>query len=130
MADLTAYLSNPTGTVHPAYQQSALAPAAPEYAVGDVLVASAYRTLVLGIRDSHVQTKYLDGVVDRIVAASSGEPPRAEREGEGWSHLLSGPAGLASPRLKQGKGEQRLIPLVPELARYTGVMGAAAERRW
>lgn len=130
MADLAAYLADPKGKVHPAYQRSALAPAAPEYAVGDVLLASAYRTLVLGVRDTYVQSKYLDGVVERIVASTIGESPRPERAGQAWSQLLAGPGGLNSPRLKQGKGDQRLIPLVPELARYTGVMGAAAERRW
>jgi hypothetical protein len=130
VADLTAYLADPTGKVHASYQQSALAPAAPEYAVGDVLLSSAYRTLVLDVRDTYVQSKYLDGVVDRIVATSTGESPRPELAGEAWSQILAGPGGLASPRLKQGKGDQRLIPLVPELARYTGVMGAAAERRW
>ena len=130
MADVGAYLADPTGKVHPAYQRSALAPAAPEYAVGDVLLASAYRTFVLNVRDTHVQSKYLDGVVDRIAGAVGGETPRPERAAEAWSQLLAGPGGLASPRLRQGKGDLRLIPLVPELARYTGVMGAAAERRW
>jgi hypothetical protein len=130
VAELAAYLADPTGKVHPAYQGSALAPAAPEYAVGDVLLASAYRTLVLGVRDTYVQPKYLDGLIERIVSATNGEPPRPDRAGEAWSQLLAGPGGLASPRLKQGKGERRLIPLVPELARYAGVMGAAAGRRW
>ena len=130
MSDLAAYLADPTGKVHAAYQRSALAPAAPEYAVGDVLLASAYRTLVLGIRDSFVDAKFRDGMLDRIVAAAGARPHLAERAGEAWSQLLAGPGGLASPRLKQGKGNPRLIPLVPELARYTGVMGSAAERRW
>jgi hypothetical protein len=130
MADLPAYLADPTGKVHPAYQRSALAPAAPEYAVGDVLLGSAYRTLVLKVRDTYVQSKYREGMVERIVAATGGDAPRPELAGEAWTQILGGPGGLASPRLKQGKGDQRLIPIVPELARYTGVMGTAAERRW
>lgn len=130
MADLHAYLESPTNKLHVAYAQSALAPAAPEYSVGDVLLASAYRALVLEVRDSHAQSSWLDKLPERIAIATGGTAERMALAGESWTQLLNGQGGLAAPRLEKGKDEGRLIPFVPELARYTGFLGDAPDRRW
>jgi hypothetical protein len=115
----------PTKTRHPVYDDSMLYSTAPEWSTGEVLLASAYRRLILGVSESDVD---LDNI-DRIPAAM----PEGTGGLEVWSRLLTQRGGIASP-LKHGQysslASRQLMPLVPSIARIAGVLGKRPRSRW
>lgn len=98
------------------YQSSVLFPVAPEYSTGEVLLAGAYRRLVLGIRDQEVDR----ADIDRILL---GAPDKPELHA-----LIELPNGIRSAVPKKDRGNKQLMPLVPEIARYAGVLGQPRNR--
>lgn len=108
-----------------AYVASMLSTTAPEYSTGEVLLASAYRRLLLGVSESEVS-------LDNISRAREAMPSSVGGP-ETWSSLLLEPGGIASP-LRSGQrsplAPRQLMPLVPSIGRVAGVLGQRPRSRW
>lgn len=115
----------PTKNRHPVYDDSMLYSTAPEWATGEVLLASAYRRLILGVSESSVELDNIEQVPAAMPAGTGGP--------ETWSRLLTQRGGIASP-LKHGQysslASRQLMPLVPSIARVAGVLGKRPRSRW
>ncbi len=102
---------------HERYRESILAPVAPEWATGEVLLSGAYRTLILGVPESRVDR--------RDIARLPSSLPHTHV----WSELLTHRSGFHSPpSKKETLGLPQLMPYVPEIARYAGVLGQPRSR--
>jgi hypothetical protein len=102
---------------HERYRDSILAPVAPEWATGEVLLSGAYRKLLLGVSESSVDRRQLQSL--------SNDLPRPAL----WADLFAHAAGLQSPPSKKEMlGLAQLMPYVPEIARYAGVLGQPRHR--
>ena len=114
-----------TKTRHGSYESSMLYTTAPEWSTGEVLLAAAYRGLILGVSESAVD-------LEDISRASAAMPVSAGGQ-EVWSRLLRERGGIASP-LRHGQysptASRQLMPLVPSLARIAGVLGKRPRSRW
>ncbi len=110
---LSNFISAPGGKAHPAYESSALWPVAPEWTTGEVLLAASYRTLLLGVSEATVDRADIEGLRSRMPID------------EPWEALLGRASGLASPPLgrERRQSEPQLMPFVPQIARYAGVLG-------
>lgn len=120
---LSEFWSNPGKKVHQAYDKSILAPVAPEYATGEVLLGGAYRALVLRIPDRDVDPEKIDTLPGRL------------GDDAAWEQLLLAPGGLASPPLQGERVKTRplrqLMPLVPAISAYSNVRGKKTGRdKW
>ncbi len=127
------FLVSPSGRTHTAYAASILLPVAPEYSTGEVLLASAYRRLITGDTDAAVNLEDIDGLPDRLAKEVATIDPRIDRESfrQAWTDLILAPGGLVSPTPRGAQGSRRLkqlMPLVPELARVSGVLGKVRNR--
>jgi hypothetical protein len=115
----------PTSERHPAYAGSMLYTTAPEWSTGEVLLAAAYRGLLLDVRESAVDLENISRVSDAMPAAVGGR--------ETWSRLLTERGGIASP-LRHGQyspmASRQVMPLVPSVARIAGVLGKRPRSRW
>jgi hypothetical protein len=115
----------PTKSRHPVYDESMLYSTAPEWSTGEVLLASAYRRLILDVSESEVNLDNIDQV-PALMPEETGGP-------EAWSRLLTQRGGIASP-LKHGQysslASRQLMPLVPSIARIAGVLGKRPRSRW
>lgn len=115
----------PTKKRHGAYESSMLYTAAPEWSTGEVLLAAAYRALVLGASESAVDLENISRASVAMPAAVGGP--------ETWSRLLTERGGLASP-LRHGQysptASRQVMPLVPSIARIAGVLGKKPRSRW
>jgi hypothetical protein len=102
-----------------------LYPPAPEWSTGEVLLAAAYRRLILGVPESEVRLDNIDLVPDLM--------PQEIGGAESWSRLLTQRGGLSSP-LKHGQysslASRQLMPLVPSIGRIAGVLGNRPRSRW
>lgn len=98
---------------------------APEWSTGEVLLASAYRRLVLGISERFVDLGNIATMPTLMPEEVGGEPL--------WSALLLQRDGIASP-LKHGQSSptatRQLMPIVPATARIAGVLGKRPRSRW
>lgn len=102
---------------HERYRDSVLVPVAPEWATGEVLLSGAYRKLLLGINEAGVDRRELQDLPGRLQRPSL------------WSELFTHPSGLQSPpSKKETLGLWQLMPYVPEVARYAGVLGQPRNR--
>ncbi len=102
---------------HERYRDSILVPVAPEWATGEVLLGGAYRKLLLGVPESVVDRREISGLPSNL--------PRPSL----WSDLFSRTSGLQSPpSRKETLGLPQLMPYVPEIARYAGVLGQPRNR--
>jgi hypothetical protein len=102
---------------HERYRDSILVPVAPEWATGEVLLSGAYRKLLLGVGESGVDRRELQDLPGKLP-----RPPL-------WLDLFSHPSGLQSPpSKKETLGLAQLMPYVPEIARYAGVLGQPRNR--
>lgn len=131
MSNIDRFRSNPTGRVHQAYESSVLLPVAPEYTTGEVLLASAYRTLLTGERDAVVDLADIDRIPAAVAQAASEADPRVDRSAfrEMWEPLVFEPGGLKSPTPSMGGARyKQLMPLVPQLSRVSGVLGTRRSR--
>ena len=90
----------PSKTRHPVYESSMLYTAAAEWSTGEVLLASAYRGLLLGVGESDVDLENIMRARD-MMPASVGGP-------ELWSQLLVERGGIASP-LRHGQVQSSRI---------------------
>lgn len=107
-------------SVHPSYRDSILAPVAPEYATGEVLLGATYRKLLLGVSEASIDLSRINALAGYLDPADA------------WQDLLRTPGGLGSPPLG-GQGSNpppQLMPLVPEIGRYAAVLGERPRRRW
>lgn len=115
----------PTSERHGAYAASMLYTTAPEWSTGEVLLAAAYRGLLLGVRESAVDLEDISRVSEAIPPLLGGR--------ETWSRLLAERGGIASP-LRHGQysptASHQLMPLVPSIARIAGVLGKRPRSRW
>ncbi len=122
---LAEFEAAPTKGRHPAYEGSMLYTTAPEWSTGEVLLAAAYRRLILGVPESSVDLDDIDQVPAAMPLAIGGP--------ETWSQLLTQRGGIASP-LKGGQysslASRQLMPLVPSVARIAGVLGKRPRSRW
>lgn len=101
---------------HPAYRESVLMPVAPEWTTGEVLLAATYRKLILKVSEKNVDREQIsDYLLTKL-------EPRAM-----WNDLFTLPGALRSPRPRKDPLPQ-VMPLVPELARYSGVLGKPRSR--
>jgi hypothetical protein len=114
----------PTKNRHPVYDDSMLYSTAPEWSTGEVLLAAAYRRLILGISESSVNLDNIEQVPSAMPAETGGP--------ETWSRLFIERGGIASP-LKHGQysslASRQLMPLVPSVARIAGVLGKRPRSR-
>src|SRR6266566_6978981 len=122
------FLDDPTGRGrgernHPSYDNSILATVAPEYSIGEVLLGSAYRGLLLMRAERDVDLEKIDGLPD-IFSHDLGGPGL-------WRTLLKQEqGGLASP-VRGGQKTIRLpqlMPLVPQIAYHACVLGRVRSR--
>jgi hypothetical protein len=122
---LAEFEASPTKSRHPAYEGSMLYSTAPEWSTGEVLLAAAYRRLILGVSESSVNLDNIEQVPAAMPTAIGGP--------ETWSQLLTQRGGIASP-LKHGQysslASRQLMPLVPSIARIAGVLGKRPRSRW
>lgn len=117
--------AKPTEKRHPVYEASLLYPTAAEWSTGEVLLAAAYRRLLLGITESVVDLENIVRTPPLMPAAVGGR--------EVWMPLLTERGGIASP-LRHGQfsptASRQLMPLVPTVARIAGVLGKRPRSRW
>jgi hypothetical protein len=122
---LAEFEKAPTKIRHGVYDDSILFSPAPEWSTGEVLLASAYRRLILGVSESDVDLGHIEQVPSLMPQAVGGP--------EVWSRLLTERGGLMSP-LKHGQysslASRQLMPLVPAIARIAGVLGKRPRSRW
>lgn len=106
------------------YRNSSFDPPAPEYSVGEVLVGAAYRGLNLGIHENRVE---LDAAEDLPIKLAE----KSKLSEEEWRQvLLDVDRGLGSPPFRKQPAKLTPIsPFVPEIGRYSCVLGTA-DRRW
>src|SRR5215212_9093161 len=111
------FKQDPSKHRHKAYENSLFSTVAPEYATGEVLLGSAYRMLLLGMRDSEVDLEH--------VPAVPGQVPQGFGDIALWDELLFGPGGIDSP-LRGGQYgsalSRQLMPIVPPVARTACVL--------
>jgi hypothetical protein len=123
--ELSKFESAPTRERHPVYEESFLHTTAPEWSTGEVLLAAAYRGLVLGVSESAVD-------LENIARTPARMPPRTGGP-ETWARLLTERGGIASP-LRHGQyspmASQQLMPIVPTIGRIAGVLGRRPRSRW
>jgi len=108
---------------HPEYDKSCLSIGVqPEYATGDVLLASCYRVLQLAaISESEVDLEDVNHLPEEL------DTPQAP--GALWEYIFHN--GLRSPvRLgeRMARPLPQLIPLVPALGHFSGVLGRPRSR--
>jgi hypothetical protein len=122
---VSEFETSPTKNRHPVYEDSMLYSTAPEWSTGEVLLAAAYRRLILGVPESSVNLDNIEQVPAAMPAGTGGA--------ETWSQLLTQRGGIASP-LKHGQysslASRQLMPLVPSIARIAGVLGKRPRSRW
>lgn len=122
---LSEFESAPTRKRHPVYEESFLYTTAPEWSTGEVLLAAAYRGLVLGVSESAVD-------LENIARTPALMPPRTGGP-ETWARLLMERDGIASP-LRHGQyspmASRQLMPIVPTIGRIAGVLGRRPRSRW
>ena len=102
----------------PAYAKSILAPIAPEYTTGEVLLGASYRKLLLGRTDAEVDLEQIPTMTAQLA------PPTV------WPVILW-PGALSSPvRGGQARTHElpQLMPLVPRIAAYACVLGKRRSR--
>jgi len=119
MTSLARFTESPWRADHPSFQQSDLAVRpAPEYASSEVLLSALYRRI--GLSDVGEKSVPVNGrdLLKRVKAGKV--PPSAALSSEEWSRVLQG--SLESPKLPNQSNKRflQLIPLVPEVARYSG----------
>ena len=120
---IAAFEASPSSVKHEVYKNSLLDIAASEYSEGEDLLGSAYRGLLLGIKDRNVNGLDIKEIPARITDAQGGH--------ELWHSLLLAEGGLASPeRMQKRSGIPELMPIVPKIAFYAGVRGGSKRRRW
>lgn len=132
------FQARPTGEVHPAYEGSVLSPVAPEYTTGEVLLAAAYRRLLLGERDTDVHLEDIRGLADALSARAheiDAALPNEARAAfhDAWAEIATRVGGLASPAPGGQTATTRLpqlMPLVPQIGRFAGVLGKYGRSRW
>ena len=118
---LLDFRQNPFKNSHSQYNKSCLSIGVqPEYATGDVLLASCYRALRLVNRqESEIDLEQIDSL--------PGELTSEDGEFDMWKFLFE--EALRSP---ERRGESRplpqLTPLVPSLGAYSGVLGRRRSR--
>lgn len=137
MAGLGPFLDRPTAEVHSSYGASILSPVAPEYTTGEGLVAAAYRTVLLGIRDRDVDLETITGLPNQLSEAAIragsdlGSPEASAAFLESWRDLVNAPGGLLSPTPSGSAARlPQLTPLVPRIAHRSGVIGKFGRGRW
>jgi hypothetical protein len=117
--------SEPTKKRHPSYEGSLLYTTAPEWSTGEVLLAAAYRRLVLGVNESTIDLENIARTPALMPAGVGGR--------DVWMPLLTERGGIASP-LRHGQfsptASRQLMPLVPTIARIAGVLGKRPRSRW
>jgi len=128
--NLNEFLNDPTGKTHQSYKQSMFTFEAAEYATGEVLLASAYRKLLLDLRDASIDLAMLSQLKDNL--------DRAFVQVDHWfssanlaQTLMFDAGGVASPQKSGQQGLQplrSLMPIVPEIARHAGVLGRVRSR--
>src|SRR5262245_58560362 len=121
--NLAEYKQSPTRERHEAYDASMLSGAAPEYSTGEVLLASLYRSFLVGVNEGSVDLDNIKHVHESMPAELGGP--------ELWSRLLQGQGGIASPFRSGQKGplvSRQLMPIVPSIARIGGVLGRPRSR--
>lgn len=121
---LREFAETPTDS-HRAYTGSVLDWVAPEYSTGEVLLAASYRKLLLGKRDAEVDLEDIHALPRRLVEVMPEIPATT------WAAVLGSRGGIRSPSLRGQKGSvplPQLMPLVPEVARYAGVLGRKRSR--
>lgn len=122
---VSEFQTSPTENRHPVYEDSMFYSTAPEWSTGEVLLAAAYRRLILGISESSVDL----GNIEQLPAAMPADLGGPET----WTQLLTKRGGIASP-LKHGQysplASRQLMPLVPSVARIAGVLGKRPRSRW
>src|SRR5690242_19984164 len=122
--NVTQFQSAPTKERHPAYEASMLSGTAPEYSTGEVLVASVYRRLLLGVTESSVDLANIKQAQESMPAAVGGP--------DLWARLFMARGGIRSP-FRHGQfgplGTQQLMPLVPSVGRIAGVLGKRPRSR-
>ncbi|OJW38482.1 MAG: hypothetical protein BGO50_12230 [Rhodanobacter sp. 67-28] len=99
---------------HPAYDGCVLIPASPEYTVGDVLIGSVYRALLLDTPDSKIDLNKLADLPSKL------------GDEVAWRHILQ--RALKAPARFKGEKWEDIIPLVPRLAAHGAVLGAQRNR--
>jgi hypothetical protein len=123
--NVAEFKSDPTKQRHAAYNNSLFSGVAPEYATGEVLLGSAYRLLLLGMRDSEVD-------LDHVTQLPADVPP-AYGSVDLWKALLLAPGGIESP-LRGGQYgsalSRQLMPIVPPVAVTACVLGKKPRSRW
>jgi hypothetical protein len=119
------FKKDPTKHRHPAYENSLLSTVAPEYSTGEVLLGSAYRKLLLGMRDSEVDLEGVTRLPADVAPAFGGEKL--------WKQLIFAKGGIESP-LRGGQYgsalSRQLMPIVPPVARTACVLGKKPRSRW
>lgn len=116
---LDAFKESPWRTSHRAYSEADLAMRpAPEYANSEVLLASLYRVVGLGVQESEV-TKQGRELLGRV-SSPKAPPAHATASATTWSTVIRG--SLESPKLPNQSSKRflQLTPIVPEVARYSG----------
>lgn len=115
----------PSKKRHRSYEHSMLSTTAPEYSTGEVLLAAAYRGLLLGTSESDVDLDNIANARDLMPDDVGGK--------ELWGRLLMEHGGIASP-LRHGQysplASRQLMPIVPSVARIAGVLGKRPRSRW
>jgi hypothetical protein len=119
------FKADPTKYRHAAYDNSLFSGVAPEYSTGEVLLGSAYRRLLLQMRDSEVE---LDRVPDLPATV-----PQEFGGKELWNAILLERGGIESPLRGGQYGSalaRQLMPIVPPVARAACVLGKKPRSRW
>jgi hypothetical protein len=101
------------------YKGSPLWPVAPEYTTGEVLLAGTYRKFVLRETEASIDLEEISNLPGRLSYPDL------------WQALTTQRGGLASPSLRgQRKGVPlpQLMPLVPQIAHFAGVLGRRRNR--
>jgi hypothetical protein len=122
---LEEFKKDPTKHRHPAYENSLFSAVAPEYSTGEVLLGSAYRKLLLGMRDSEVNLELVASLPTTVPSVFGGE--------ELWRELVFAHGGIESP-LRGGQYgsalSRQLMPIVASVARVACVLGKKPRSRW
>lgn len=115
------------GKNHPAYDNSILETVSPEYSIGEMILGSIYRGLLLERPESTIDLKMIESLPEKLSSELLGDS-------ELWRIILEqGQSGLASPvrgGQKSGGLLPQLMPLVPEIAYHACVLGAKGRSRW
>lgn len=120
---LTLFRQRPFLENHPQYERSCLSTGVqPEYATGEVLLGSCYRALqMVAVQESEVDLEDINQLPERL-ASDSGPV-------EMWQYIFE--TALRSP-VRPGESSTRplpqLVPLVPSLGKFSGVLGRPRSR--